>query len=55
MINKNETQACSNPDNNKIILNENQKIGTCELCKKKDVIVQASGYYVAFVCLECLK
>lgn len=32
----------------------NKKIGDCEICGKKNVVVEASGYYVAFVCLECL-
>lgn len=37
-----------------IKLNPEQKIGTCELCNKRRVIVTASGYHVAFVCNKCI-
>lgn len=36
-------------------LTANQKIGTCELCGKTNTVVEASGYYVAFACLPCLR
>lgn len=36
-----------------IKLNPEQKIGTCELCNKRNVIVNASGYHIAFVCNKC--
>lgn len=36
------------------VLTYEQKIGICEICNKKDTIVEASGYHVAFVCATCL-
>lgn len=35
-------------------LTEEQKIGTCEGCGVKNVVVEASGYYVAFLCSKCI-
>lgn len=35
-------------------MNSEQKIGTCEHCGAENVVVEASGYYVAFVCIPCL-
>jgi hypothetical protein len=35
-------------------MTEEQKVGDCELCEAKNVIIEASGYHVAFVCLNCL-
>lgn len=36
------------------ILSPEQKMGVCEICHKKDTVVEASGYHVAFVCATCL-
>lgn len=36
-------------------LTNEQKIGKCELCLKENVVVTASGFYVAFVCDRCLE
>lgn len=35
-------------------LTSEQKIGTCESCLKENVVVTASGFYVAFVCDDCI-
>ena len=36
-------------------LDEEEKIGTCGICGRENVIVVASGYYVDFVCWEHLQ
>ena len=38
-----------------IVVTDEQKIGTCEMCGATNVVVTASGFYVAFVCDECLE
>lgn len=34
-------------------VNEEQKIGDCGVCEVEDVLVEASDYHVAFVCMKC--
>lgn len=38
-----------------LIANERKKIGTCEHCGTENGIVEASGFYKAFVCLDCIR
>lgn len=41
-------------DGEQLRLSSEQKVGNCELCGAKNVIVTASGFYVAFACDACL-